>query len=127
MKQVYPVILVKDEYGYYVEVPDFNSATQGLDLADAIEMARDLICLMSLTYEEKGEEIPKPNSVKFEKVENGILTLVDVDFLEYKKKNSNRMIRKNLTIPYWLNAEAEKAGINFSQALQGALKEKLNI
>lgn len=127
MKEVYPVILVKDEYGYYVEVPDFNSATQGVDLADAIEMARDLICLMSLTYEEKGEEIPKPNSVKFEKVENGILTLVDVDFLEYKKKHSNRMIRKNLTIPYWLNAEAEKAGINFSQALQGALKEKLNI
>lgn len=127
MKEVYPVILVKDEYGYYVEVPDFNSATQGVDLADAIEMARDLICLMSLTYEEKGEEIPKPNSVKFEKVENGILTLVDVDFLEYKKKHSNRMIRKNLTIPYWLNAEAEKAGINFSQVLQGALKEKLNI
>ena len=37
------------------------------------------------------------------------------------------MIRKNLTIPYWLNVEAEKAGINFSQVLQVALKEKLNV
>ncbi len=127
MKEVYPVILIKDDYGYYVEVPDFDSATQGTDLANAIEMARDLICLMSLTYEEKGEEVPKPNSVNFEKVENGILTLVDVDFLEYKKKYSNRMIRKNLTIPYWLNVEAEKAGVNFSQVLQNALKEKLNV
>lgn len=127
MKEVYPVILVKDDYGYYVEVPDFDSSTQGTDLANAIEMARDLICLMALTYEEEGKEVPKPNSVNFEKKENEIVTFVDVDFLEYKKKHSNKMVRKNLTIPYWLNIEAEKVGINFSQVLQTALKDKLNI
>lgn len=127
MKYVYPVVLTKEENGYYVRIPDFNSSTQGKDLADAIEMSRDLIGLMAIDFEEDKKVIPLPNNVEFEKEENDIVTLVDVDFLEYKKKHSNKMVRKNLTIPYWLNVEAEKAGVNFSQVLQVALKEKLNV
>ncbi len=127
MKYVYPVVLTKEENGYYVRIPDFNSSTQGKDLADAIEMSRDLIGLMAIDFEEDKKVIPLPNSVEFEKEESDIVTLVDVNFLEYKKKHSNKMVRKNLTIPYWLNVEAEKAGVNFSQVLQVALKEKLNV
>ena len=127
MRYVYPVVLIEEEDGYYVRVPDFDSSTQSKDLAEAIEMARDLIGIMAIDFEEDKKEIPKPNSVKFEKEKDSIITLVDVDFLEYRKKYNNKMIRKNLTIPYWLNVEAEKAGINFSQVLQVALKEKLNV
>ena len=127
MKYVYPVVLIEEKDGYYVRVPDFDASTQSKDLAEAIEMARDLIGIMAIDFEEDNKEIPKPNSVKFEKEEDSIITLVDVDFLEYRKKYNNKMIRKNLTIPYWLNVEAEKAGINFSQVLQVALKEKLNV
>ena len=127
MKYVYPVVLIEEKDGYYVRVPDFDASTQSKDLAEAIEMARDLIGIMAIDFEEDKKEIPKPNSVKFEKEEDSIITLVDVDFLEYRKKYNNKMIRNNLTIPYWLNVEAEKAGINFSQVLQVALKEKLNV
>ena len=127
MKYVYPVVLIEEKDGYYVRVPDFDASTQSKDLAEAIEMARDLIGIMAIDFEEDNKEIPKPNSVKFEKEEDSIITLVDVDFVEYRKKYNNKMIRKNLTIPYWLNVEAEKAGINFSQVLQVALKEKLNV
>lgn len=127
MRYVYPVVLIEEEDGYYVRVPDFDASTQSKDLVEAIEMARDLIGIMAIDFEEDKKEIPKPNSVKFEKEKDSIITLVDVDFLEYRKKYNNKMIRKNLTIPYWLNVEAEKAGINFSQVLQVALKEKLNV
>mgnify|MGYP004495814611 FL=1 len=127
MRYVYPVVLIEEEDGYYVRVPDFDASTQSKDLAEAIEMARDLMGIMAIDFEEDKKEIPKPNSVKFEKEKDSIITLVDVDFLEYRKKYNNKMIRKNLTIPYWLNVEAEKAGINFSQVLQVALKEKLNV
>ena len=126
MRYVYPVVLIEED-GYYVRVPDFDASTQSKDLAEAIEMARDLMGIMAIDFEEDKKEIPKPNSVKFEKEKDSIITLVDVDFLEYRKKYNNKMIRKNLTIPYWLNVEAEKAGINFSQVLQVALKEKLNV
>ena len=53
--------------------------------------------------------------------------MVDVDFEEYRRKNDMRAVKKNCTIPSWLNFEAERAGINFSAVLQAALKNELNI
>ena len=57
----------------------------------------------------------------------GILTLVDVDFVEYRRRNETRSVKKNCTIPYWLNVEAEKAHINVSRVLQEALMAKLGV
>jgi hypothetical protein len=34
-------------------------------------------------------------------------------------------VKKTLTLPYWLNAEAERAGVNFSAVLQKGLKDFL--
>ena len=47
MRNAYPVILTPDEVGYIVYVPDFDTSTQGEDIYDAIEMARDVIGLVS--------------------------------------------------------------------------------
>ncbi len=41
-----------------------------------------------------------------------IATLVDADFSDYRRKNENRAVKKNLTIPSWLNEEATRAGVN---------------
>lgn len=34
---------------------------------------------------------------------------------------------KYVTIPHWLDTKAEKAGVNFSQTLQKALKQELEV
>ena len=122
---VYPVILSKDKSGYFVTVPDFEVNTEGKDLGEAIFMARDAIGINALQLEDEGKELPKPFSKAIEKEEGDIVTLVDVEIAEYRKKKDNRMVKKNCTIPYYLNVEAEKAGINFSRLLQDAIKEKL--
>jgi len=36
-------------------------------------------------------------------------------------------MKKTLTIPKWINDLAEENNINFSQVLQDALKERLNV
>jgi antitoxin HicB len=36
------------------------------------------------------------------------------------------MVKKNCTIPLWLNEKAEALGINFSKVLQDALVQKLD-
>jgi len=59
--------------------------------------------------------------------EGELVTLVDSDIEAYKRKLNDRTVRKNLTLPSWLNEEAEKAGVNFSQILQTSLKEYLGI
>lgn len=55
-----------------------------------------------------------------------VLTFVDVDIMSYNEKYRNRAVKKNCTIPYWLNKEAERRGINFSKVLQKALLEILD-
>ena len=58
---------------------------------------------------------------------HGILTYVDVDFCEYRRRIDTKAVRKNVTIPSWLNYEAEHAGINISRVLQEALMNVLNV
>ena len=122
---VYPVVLSKDENGYFVTIPDFEVNTEGKDLGEAIFMARDAIGINALQLEDDGKELPRPFSKEVEKEDGDVVTLVDVDIVEYRKNEENRMVRKNCTIPYYLNEKAEKAGINFSRLLQDAIKEKL--
>lgn len=129
MKKAYPIKLtLAKEGGYIVYVPDFDISTEGNDMVDAMFMARDAISMMGCYYEDKHQEIPEPSLISSMQVETGeVVTLVDVDFALYRKKNDTRAIRKNVTIPRWLNAEAEEAGINFSATLQNALKEQLRL
>jgi len=47
--------------------------------------------------------------------------------LEYRKYYDNKAVKKTLTVPVWLNAMAEREGVNFSQVLQSALKDTLHI
>ncbi len=129
MKNTYPVILTPDEPGYVVFIPDFNINTEGYTLTEAIEMARDAISLMGVDYEDRHKELPTPSKVNDIKKENtnDIVTLVDVDFDAYRRMLDNRTVKKNCTIPSWLNEKAEQAHINFSAVLQSALKERLNL
>lgn len=123
MKNAYPVILTHGENYIVVSVPDFNINTQGTDVPDAIG-------LMGIDMQDDGDALPEASSLKdvqSDAPEGGIVTLVDVDFAEYRRQNDMRAVKKNCTIPSWLNAAAEKAGVNFSAVLQAALKRELNI
>ena len=53
--------------------------------------------------------------------------MVDADFTAYRRKAGNKSVRRNVTLPSWLNFEAEKEGINFSKVLQEALMTKLHL
>lgn len=127
MREAYPIILTRGQKYVVVSIPDFNINTQGEDFADAMEMARDAIGLMGIDMQDDGKELPTPTPISELTVENGVVTLVDIDFDIYRRKNELRAVKKNCTIPSWLNYEAEKANINFSQVLQNALMEQLKI
>lgn len=129
MKAAYPIVMSKGKEHIVVFVPDFEINTQGIDYADAMEMARDAIGIMGIDMEDDKESIPAPSALDTIKKEHetDIVTLVDVDFAEYRRKNDMRTVRRNVSLPSWLNAEAEKAGLNVSAVLQTALKHELRI
>lgn len=122
----YPIIVTQDVDDYLVYIPDFEINTSGKSLAEAIFMARDAIGLMGITMQDEGEILPEAFSARYELKDGDISTIVDIDFTDYRRKHDNRMVKKNCTIPYYLNVEAEKRGINFSRVLQEALLAKIN-
>ena len=137
MKTAYPALIVKNGDDYLIYVPDLDACTQGKSIPDAMVMARDLIGLSLVVKEDYGEKIPVPSDyrtavLKAGKVaneeldfSNGLVTLVDIDSTEYRRKSDNRMVKKNCTIPNYLNRQAEAKGLNFSRVLQEALIAKL--
>ena len=142
MKQVYQTFILNQDDGsehpFLVCVPDMEIWTEGDTLADAIEMARDAIGATGISMEDNKEELPVPSEQKtaMEKMKQsageldfskGIMTYVDVDFSEYRKKIDTKTVRRNVALPSWLNYEAEHAGINVSRVLQEALIDVLNV
>ncbi|MCI8898826.1 MAG: HicB family protein [Lachnospiraceae bacterium] len=132
---MYPVFFTKTDTVVLVEVPDLEILTEGTDMSDAIEMARDAIELKCVSMEDDGTEIPLPSEINDLDVNNGIfaeedatvISFVDIDSGEYRRKIDTKTVRKNVTIPGWLNYEAEHAGINVSKVLQEALMKVLNV
>jgi len=129
MKAAYPVVMSKGAEHIIVYVPDFNINTQGEDYADAMEMARDAIGLVGIDMEDENESIPSPSSLEsvHGETESDVITLVDVDFSEYRRKNDMRTVRRNVSLPSWLDSAAKEAEINVSAVLARALKQELKI
>lgn len=134
MKIIYPVIFTltgdkKDTV--LVEIPDLRGVTEGYGLADAISMARDYIgCAL---YDKS--EYPAASSLdsidvtksEFAHVGKPILSIVDIDIDAYRKELDNKPVRRNVSLPNWLNRKANEEHINVSRVLQEALMEKMRV
>ncbi len=130
MKLIYPVIIIPTgKNDYFVQIPDMDIATQGSSIENAIDMARDAICLTAVDMQDDGKQLPAASemSAVTSEEKGAIVTLVDADIAAYKRMLDKRAVRKNVTIPSWLNEAAEAQHINFSAVLQSALMEQLNI
>ena len=91
MKAVYPVYFTMTDAVVLVEVPDLEILTEGKDMNNAIDMARDAIELKCISMEDANEEIPKPSDLSQLNIADGtfaedgqtIVSLVDIDSSEY--------------------------------------------
>lgn len=135
MKKVYPVIFTQTEDVVLIEVPDLEILTEGKDMVDAIDMTRDAIGLKGISLEDDSLALPEPTRLEkinpedgtFAEEGKGYVSFVDIDFAEYHRKVDNRTVRRNVSLPAWLDYAAEKASINVSHVLQEALQETLGL
>ena len=123
MQLTYPAIFYEGEGGYAVEVPDLPGCTSGgASLAEAIIMGTDAASGWVLTELEDGKPAPVASPIKAVKPDKGgFVSMLVLDMDAYAEKYGNKAVRKNLTIPAWLNTFAEARHINFSQVLQDSL------
>jgi len=130
MKYAYAAVFTPEENGAFsVRFPDLPGCyTSGDDMPDAITMAQDALCLWLYDMEQDKKSIPSASNPRDIKVESKeFMSIVAVNTETYRRFYENKSVKKTLTVPMWLNEEAERANINFSQTLQRALKEELHI
>jgi predicted RNase H-like HicB family nuclease len=121
-KYAYPAIFTKEDNGYFVNFPDIHPCyTEGSTLEEAAIMAKDVLESRIEVALERGENLPVPSDIEALRGDRVMLVIGDVENI----KSQTRYVKKTLSIPYWLNAAAEKEHINFSGVLQEALKERL--
>ena len=130
MKLVYPAVFTPciEKEGFTVVVPDLpGCVSEGDSLADAIEMGTDAASGWVLDELEEGNNIPAASDLSDIEVEEGSFkSLIVLDMDAYSEKYGSKVVRKNITIPAWLNTYGEKNNINFSKVLQEALLKKAN-
>ena len=122
----YPAIFTLEDNEYWVEFVDLKGCfSDGKTLAEAMENAKEAMGLFLEDLNEYPECTTNIKSLKLE--ENQIVSFVSVDLEEHKRKYENKSVKKTLSIPAWLNTIAEKENVKFSQILQKALIDTLNV
>lgn len=127
---VFPAIIGKEkkEKEYSVYFPDLDVATSGIDEADALNSARELLGIVIYGKEQDKEKIPKPSKIEELKTsKNEYTTLVDVYMPSVRMSENSKAVNRTVTLPAWLNELAVSKHFNFSLTLQEALKEKLEL
>jgi predicted RNase H-like HicB family nuclease len=122
----YPALIYKDNEAYSVEFPDLPGClTFGKTLSDAMVSASEALGLFVATLIEEDIAVTPPSDIVKQKSDKGFYSIVTTDVDNYFTESKS--VKKTLTIPKWLNTKAERSGINFSQILQTAIKQKLGL
>lgn len=127
---IYPVVVETTESNYSLYFPDFpGTAILDDDISTCIREAKDMLAFRILELEEKGLEMPTPSNPESIKLFDSTdrIVFIDIYMPPYRNESANKAVTKNCTLPRWLRDAGESAGLNFSQLLQTAIKEALNI
>lgn len=123
----FPAFFYYDEDGISIEFPDLPGCLPCAQTSEeAFRNAKEALGLHLFGMEQDGEAIPVPTAVKDLRPEYGaIAVMVEVFMPSVRDRINNKVVKKTLTLPSWLNREAEAANVNFSLILQDALKRYL--
>lgn len=128
MKYTYSAILTPEENKIFAKIPDLpGCVSSGRDLSDAIAQISDAAANWLVVAEDESLRIP-PASPQWAlpRADNSVFSVVQVDTIEYRAKTDTRAVRKNVSLPAWMAALADKRGINCSQVLQEGLAARLS-
>jgi len=121
-KHFYPAVFTPEDIGYSVSFPDLPGCfTEGDTLEESYEMAS---AALGLYLESEGGTFiyppaRLPNEIPCK--DGAFAALVEFDETEYRRRHGMQLVKKTITIPSWVNASAERLGINFSATLTDTL------
>lgn len=129
MKYHYPAVFLSESDGITVTFPDFSYlVTCGSDLNEAFEKAEECLGMGITDCMEENTDLPVRTSLDdIELHENETIVIVSVDLDEWLQRFGGKSVRRNITIPEWMDKLASKRKINVSKVCQEALRKVLNV
>ena len=122
----YPVLIEELEDNVILTFPSFDyMVTETGEDKDFIKAAQDVIALQVIDAEDEGRELPACYNGDIEIQDGQKLIYVNVWMPYHRTITKTVYVRKNITIPAWIDELAKESGINFSETLTEALKQKL--
>lgn len=127
MTSAYPAIFHREEDGYSVTFPDLPGCiSEGDNMPDAITQAQEALGGYLFSLQERGLAIPPASRIQDVPIDDDDFpSMIAADTLAFAPRMKS--VKKTLTIPQWLNDQAENHNVNFSQVLQKALIEHLSL
>lgn len=132
--------MLKNRYSF---IATFNYADDGISISfqdlpgclpcaqteeEALKNAKEALGLHLYGMEQDKEDIPESSSLKDIKLAKGdVPVLIEVFMPPIREKISKSYVKKTLSVPAWLAAQAEEDGVNFSRVLQNALIQYLEL
>jgi len=125
MKLIYPAIFTpfEDRDGFTVEFPDLpGCVTEGDSLIEAIEMGMDAACGWILTEIEEGCDFPAPTELHNIDL-NGTVFVnhLILDIESYAEQYGHKAVRRNITLPAWLDTYVQKNNLSLSKIVQDSI------
>ena len=125
MSYAYPAVFEKDGDGYFVFFPDLKGChTYAETMEEAALNAKEALELYIEVFLEDKRPLPEPTDY-FSMA--GKASVIVADVAKIRTRTNGRAVKKTLSIPNWLNEEAEQRHINFSSVLQKALIEEMQL
>lgn len=123
----FPAYFYYDDDGISIEFPDLPGCLPCAQTSEeAFHNAAESLGLHLFGMEQDHDPIPSPTPVRELHPEDGaVITMIEVFMPSVRDRINNKVVKKTLTLPSWLNREAEAANVNFSLVLQEGLKRYL--
>jgi len=117
--------------GVSVRFPDLPGCLTCGDTAEQAQTAaREALEGFLYIMEQDNDEIPAPAPLDaiIAQAEDGEAAFAVTAYMPtVREAMESKAVKKTLTVPKWLNDEAERQNLNFSQVLQEGLKRSLGL
>lgn len=121
----------EDEKCFSVYIPDLEIDTFAETYEKAKLMGTDALLATILSYEDHNQKIPKPSSISLIKgkkeYKDCMVVAASGDTLLYRRKIEKKAVRRNVTLPLWLDKLIREKHLNVSEFLQNALINTYNL
>ena len=126
---IYPAIFTYEDTGISIDFPDLPGiCTCGENDGDAIASAQEALELHLWSMEQDGEDFPAPTPVTALHANPGqTIVPVRANMRAMRLRRVKKAVTKTVTVPQWLAALADDAGLGLSTVLQDALQQALGV